>query len=529
MQGALQLSVVVAACGFTLGCTSGGGNDHDGPPDEQDVTPPIVVGVLPVPGALGVSLFQPVEVRFSEAIDATTAASGLAVHLGEDLVPGTLAVDGAVLTMTPEPWYVNDAVYSITIGMAITDLAGNPLANEHSSIFTTAWSLAAGTPAEERVYDIAVDGAGDIVVCGYTYGSLVPSGQRGASDAYVIKVRPDRTHAWTSQFGGSGYDVAWALAADGWGNLYVAGATDGSLGEGANAGGTDAFLAKISAAGVLQWTTQLGSAAEDRGLGVAINSYEQPILVGETSGELLAHVNAGGSDLFWVRFNDGGGIIASGLYGSSGDELVRGADIDDYDNLFVTGTTTGVLEGDQNRGYEDGYVVKLNAEGEVRWVRQIGSTDGDYLSQLATDSSGRVVVVGTTYGGVYGSVPNNWNLHAIAARFDATGLLDWAEQLSGELGNYHLGVTVDADDHFYITGYDFDAGRTFLRGYTEQGINMFHRAFAYNNAPVRLPERTPGTTLYLSVSQHAPLFDGTAGLDQDDVFVFKMGNDGMLY
>ena len=66
---------------------------------------------------------------------------------------------------------------------------------------------------------------------------------------------------WTRQLGTSATDVSYGVSADGLGNVYISGYTDGSLG-GPNAGGTDAFVSKYDAAGTLQWTRQLGTSVD---------------------------------------------------------------------------------------------------------------------------------------------------------------------------------------------------------------------------------------------------------------------------
>src|SRR5262245_12525426 len=65
---------------------------------------------------------------------------------------------------------------------------------------------------------------------------------------------------WVSQFGTSGHDIAWGVARDGTGNVYVAGHTEGALPGQNTAGGIDAFLRKSDATGAEIWTRQFGTA-----------------------------------------------------------------------------------------------------------------------------------------------------------------------------------------------------------------------------------------------------------------------------
>ena len=66
---------------------------------------------------------------------------------------------------------------------------------------------------------------------------------------------------WIRQLGTSSTDESNGVSADGLGNVYISGYTNGSLG-GPNAGNEDAFVSKYDAAGTLQWTRQLGTSSQ---------------------------------------------------------------------------------------------------------------------------------------------------------------------------------------------------------------------------------------------------------------------------
>jgi hypothetical protein len=72
---------------------------------------------------------------------------------------------------------------------------------------------------------------------------------------------------WTRQFGTSNNDISFGVSADGLGNVYISGETDGNL-EGTRAGSFDAFITKYNANGTLQWTQQFGTSEWDIATGV---------------------------------------------------------------------------------------------------------------------------------------------------------------------------------------------------------------------------------------------------------------------
>src|SRR6202041_1583750 len=111
---------------------------------------------------------------------------------------------------------------------------------------------------------------------------------------------------WTQQFGTSDTDVAYGVAVDGSGNVYVAGYTTGSL-QGTNAGGYDGFVRKLDSAGDTLWTQQFGTSSGDFAQGVAVDGSGNVYVAGYTTGSLQG-TSAGGYDAFIAKFSQGAGI-----------------------------------------------------------------------------------------------------------------------------------------------------------------------------------------------------------------------------
>ncbi len=107
---------------------------------------------------------------------------------------------------------------------------------------------------------------------------------------------------WTRQLGSSEYDTSNGVSADGLGNVYVSGCTNGSLG-GDSAGLSDAFISKYDASGSLLWTRQLGTSTSDVSRGVSADGLGNIYISGWTYGSLEGD-NAGDLDAFLVKISD---------------------------------------------------------------------------------------------------------------------------------------------------------------------------------------------------------------------------------
>jgi len=139
----------------------------------------------------------------------------------------------------------------------------------------------------DQTTGVAVDAAGAAYVCGWTDSQnfLVLSSIRGFSgsiDAFLAKISPEGTLQWASFIGGSGDDRAFSIGIDPLGNSYLAGYTTSTnfpvlnALQATNAGMRDVFVTKISAAGdALDYSTFWGGSRNDQANSIAIDVYGQ--------------------------------------------------------------------------------------------------------------------------------------------------------------------------------------------------------------------------------------------------------------
>jgi predicted enzyme related to lactoylglutathione lyase len=164
----------------------------------------------------------------------------------------------------------------------------NPKGNE-------LWTRQFGTAKDDFAKALAVDAEGNIVVAGTTMGNLSGS-SAGNYDSFVRKYGPKGNELWTRQFGTAKDDFAKALAVDAEGNIVVAGYTWGSL-SGAYAGVSDAFVRKYDPKGAVLWTRQFGTDSIDEATALVVDAGGNIIVMGNTRGSLSGS-SAGDYDVF---------------------------------------------------------------------------------------------------------------------------------------------------------------------------------------------------------------------------------------
>ena len=237
-----------------------------------------------------------------------------------------------------------------------------------------------------------------------------------SQNGFLVKYDSEGIEQWSDQIGAPEYDGCADLgggcsivpqesgngvAVDTLDNIYVTGFTGGGLGDNTNAGGNDLFLIKYNDDGSREWTQQIGTSANEYGTAVATDSSNNIYITGFTGGDLDGS-NAGSNDLFVVKYDSAGNRKWTEQLGTSLEDYAVGIATDSSGNVYVTGYTEGALDG-SNAGAQDIFVVKYDSAGVKQWTKQLGTSSSDDARGIATDSSGNVYVTGSTLGALEGT------------------------------------------------------------------------------------------------------------------------------
>ncbi len=308
------------------------------------------------------------------------------------------------------------------------------------------WTRQLGTSGSDYGVGVAVDVLGNTYITGDSNGSL-GGPNAGYTDAFLSKYDADGNALWTRQLGTMDYDYSLGVAVDAAGNAYISGYTDGNLG-GPNAGGADAFLSKYDAEGNVLWTRQLGSAGDDHSHAVAVDALGNAYISGHTDANLWGP-NAGGTDAFLSKYDADGNALWTRQLGTADDDWSYGVAVDAAGNAYISGYTDGNLGG-PNAGGTDAFLSKYDADGNAVWTRQLGTTSDDHSHGVALDAAGNAYISGHTWGSLDGL--NAGFDDAFLSKYDANGNLLWTEQLGTVNSDRCFSVALDGLGNAYISG-----------------------------------------------------------------------------
>lgn len=228
-----------------------------------------------------------------------------------------------------------------------------------------AWAGGVSAGSVEIGYGTCFDDNGNVLATGYYVGTvdLDPGTgtdsvtSAGAADIYVYKLDSSGNYVWGRSIGGTNADLGNSVATDSSGNVYLTGqfigTTDLDPGPGTYSltsnGSYDLFVMKLDSSGNFEWAASAGSSAME---------FSQCITV-----------------------DDDGNVYVAGLFENTVD-FDPGAGI--Y-NLTMNGT-------------RDGFVLKLDTDGNFEWATAVGSAGSDTVYAIALDGAGNLSVGGGISG-----------------------------------------------------------------------------------------------------------------------------------
>lgn len=226
----------------------------------------------------------------------------------------------------------------------------------------------ARTAGNQYFRAIAVDSAGNSHVCGYSDAS-------GTIDFQLAKYNTSGTLQWQVRLGGTTEDQAFGIALDSSGNVYVCGYTVVSA-------VNYVLLAKYNSSGTIQWQRRIGASNRaGAGYGIAVDDSGNAYVCGGTvaSGSL--------NELFLVKYNTSGTLQWQRALGSASDDVGRAVSVDSSGNVYIAGySTVSALYRAQ--------IAKYDSSGTLLWQRYLGSGADCYAYGIATDSAGNSYIVG---------------------------------------------------------------------------------------------------------------------------------------
>ena len=229
---------------------------------------------------------------------------------------------------------------------------------------------------------LVVDGQGNVYVTGYS------SASNYYYDYVTIKYNSAGVQQWLQRYNGPGNDadVAYALAVDGQGNVYVSGYnTNTNL-------DYDYATIKYNSLGVQQWVQRYNGPgnASDIATTIILDRQANVYVTGRSNGSTSSY------DYTTIKYNSSGDTVWVRRYNGSGntDDYGNAIAVDTLGNVYVTG------QSNSSGSLQDYATIKYNSAGVQQWLQRYNGpgNSNDNAYSLAIDGQGDVYVTGSSAG-----------------------------------------------------------------------------------------------------------------------------------
>lgn len=251
---------------------------------------------------------------------------------------------------------------------------------------------------------------------------------------------------WAKSIGSysMGVDQVKNSVTDAAGNLYMTGtvydAIDFDAGPSTNSltASNQAFLAKYNSSGNLIWAKVITGLSTSDGENIAVDGSGNVYVAGRAIGSDINFDPAsnytltlpGSNNMFMAKYNSSGSIVWGKVFGALSSSIrPRSLKVNNAGEIFlggdfgVTGPSMEFNPGGPSytlttNGATDGYLAKYSTTGLIQWAYNFGGTMGDYVYAVEIDGANNVYIAGEFQQTAY------FNPAAPTATFQSNGFQD---------------------------------------------------------------------------------------------------------
>jgi gliding motility-associated-like protein len=282
----------------------------------------------------------------------------------------------------------------------------------------------------------------------------------------------------------AGEDLSRSMSIDKQKNIYHTGWFSGTVdfdpGAGVlnltSSGSRDFYIQKLDSNGVLQWVKKIGGPLDDQAHGICLSKDDSSIYVtGFFGGTVDFDPNAGvfnlsGAtifDIFILKLSIQGNLVWAKKIGSNGADYARAMCLDEMGKILITGSFEGTVDFDPDIGVSnktavgngDIFILKLEENGSLIWVKTMGSSAIDEGLSLVTDDLNNIYATGyysticdfDPGTGVF-SLSSNGSTDIFVVKLDPSGGFVWAISEGGTSNDQGSSITVSNNSYVLLTG-----------------------------------------------------------------------------
>ncbi len=332
---------------------------------------------------------------------------------------------------------------------------------------TLVWNVFLGASSDDQISSVVTDRQGNAYLAGtFCHDRQLGTPVRpfaGKCDILVAKLAPNGELVWHTFLGGAGFERGLAIARDAAGNLYIAGVAYDSWGNPrrpftpSNVGDPDAVIAKLGPDGNLIWLTFLGSEESDSATAVLPDARGSVYVLGGSRGPwgspLRPHTEA--RDGFVAKLDANGNLVWNTFLGGRDVDWATGLALAPDGDLYVAGLGTqpwwsNPLQSSPNAQGGGPYLARLSPDGALRWAHAAGQ-GVPYV--LAIDRQGDLYLTGQSWESWGNPLrPHSGDSDIFVARLSPNAELRWNTFLGSPASDEAAALALTAQQQIILVG-----------------------------------------------------------------------------
>jgi hypothetical protein len=315
------------------------------------------------------------------------------------------------------------------------------------------WQNTIGGDSTDYLVDIMQTTDGGYILGGASVSNTSgdkTQNRKGAFDYWVVKLNSAGNIEWQNTIGGNSDDFLISIEQTTDGGYILGGFSESNISGDKTEnrkGGFDYWVVKLNLAGNIEWQNTIGGSSNDK-----LTSIEQTIDGGyilggasrsNISGDKTENGLGTNKDHYWViKLNSAGDIEWQNTIGGNSSDYLNDVHQTTDGGYILGGDSYSNISGDKtenNQGYFDYWVIKLNSTGNIEWQNTIGGNKDDYFSSIEQTTDGGYILGGHSYSGSSGDKTEN-----------NVGIYDfWVVKLAPETSSAHQIGTTNSTPRVY--------------------------------------------------------------------------------
>jgi hypothetical protein len=335
---------------------------------------------------------------------------------------------------------------------------------------TIQWDKTIGGSSDDYLFSLRQTSDGGYILGGYSSSPISgdkSENSKGANDYWVVKLDANGNKLWSKTIGGSNEEQLFSIYQTSDGGYILSGYSfspiSGDKSENSK-GANDYWVVKLDANGNRLWDKTIGGSGSDFSYSSLYQTSDGGYILGGYSDSPISwdkSENSKGYNDYWVvKLDANGNKVWDKTFGGSSDDFLRSLHQTSDGGYILGGSSTSPISGDKSgasQGVRDYWIVKLDDDGNKLWDKTFGGNSWNELTALHQTSDGGYILGGYSSSPISGDKSENskGGDDYWVLKLDANGNKEWDKTIGGNSSDDLTSLHQTSDGGYILGGHSF--------------------------------------------------------------------------